>query len=505
MPDFTRKEFLRASLLGGTAAMLAPRLRAGETGPAAAPAIARTRSANEEVRVAIVGINDMGATHIDHFARLPNVRVVALCDCDGHVLARRAAETEKRWYKPETFADFRSILDRRDIDAVVVATPNHWHSLMSVWACQAGKDVYLEKPISHNIWEGRQAVTAAQKYQRIVQTGTQNRSAKELQAAHDFIWSGKLGRVLWARGLCYNRRDSLGHTSGPQPVPSYIDYDRWSGPAPLVPSRRNGPRGGPVHYDWHWFWNYGGGDIANQGVHQMDICRWFLNEPGLPPTAFSLGGRLGYRDDGQTPNTMIAVFNYEKAPLIFEVRGLPMRAGMRAMDSYRGARVGVVVQCEHGYFAPGETGGGAVYDNHGRKIAAFTGPGGGAHHQNFIDAVRSRDASKLAASIEVGHASSSLSHLANISYRLGRETPNEAIRGTLAENALAVEAFGRLEKHLAANNVDVAKTPLRLGPTLQLEPGAERFVSAGGHDDGYWANTMLRREYRPPFVVPEQV
>ncbi len=506
MPSWTRKDFLKASLLGGTAALIAPRLRSeGASNSAKAPAAARTRQANEEVRVAIIGVNGMGGDHIGHFAKLPNVKVAALCDCDQHVLARRAAQLEKDRYRPDTCTDFRRILDRSDIDAVVVATPNHWHALMTILACQAGKDVYVEKPVSHSIWEGRQEVEAAKKYGRVVQTGTQNRSARELHEAHAYIRSGQLGRVRWARGLCYNRRDSLGHTSGPQPIPDYIDYDLWTGPAAFEPSRRNGPRGGPVHYDWHWFWNFAAGDISNQGAHQIDICRWFLDEPGLPPTTFSLGGRVGYRDDGETPNTMIAVFGYEKAPLIFEVRGLPMKPGMRAMDSYRGARVGVVVQCEHGYFAPGETGGGAVYDNNGKKITQFTGPGGGAHHQNFIDAVRSRDTASLSAPIEVGHVSSSLCHLANISYRLGREQSNEAIRTSLAGNELTGEAFTRLQSHLSAHSIDDTKTPLVLGPSLQLESGKERFVTTAPYDNGYWANNLLRRQYRPPFVVPESV
>lgn len=504
MSSLTRKEFLKTSALGGGALLFARSLLGAQSAPvpSAAP---RVRSANDEVRLAIVGVNGMGADLIPQFTKVPGAKIVALCDCDQQVLARRAAQMEKDHNKVDTFVDFRNVLERPDIDAVAVATPNHWHALMTVWACQAGKDVYVEKPISHSVWEGRKAVEAATKYKRIVQTGTQNRSAKELQEAHEYIRSGKLGKVLWARGLCYNRRDSLGKTSGPQPIPSHVNYDLWSGPAPLTPSRRNGPRGGTVHYDWHWFWDFGGGDISNQGIHQMDICRWFLDEPGLPPTVVTVGGRVGYRDDGETPNTMITVLGYEKAPLIFEVRGLPARPGMRAMDAYRGARTGVVIQCENGYFAPGETGGGAVYDNQGKRIAQFIGPGGGAHHQNFIEAVRSRNAATLNAPLEGGHMSSSLGHLANISYRIGREKTNAEIRAELSSNPHALEAFTRMETHFKAHGINDAETPLTLGPTLKLIPGAERFATNEVHDDGYWANTMLRREYRPPFVIPDQV
>ena len=201
--------------------------------------------------------------------------------------------------------------------------------------------MYVEKPLSHNVWEGRQAVEAARKHTKnIVFAGTQNRSSEDIYDAIDFVKSGQIGRILWARGLCYKTRDSIGQTQGAQKVPDSINYDLWTGPADLTPPRRNSKSNGTVHYDWHWFWNYGGGDITNQGIHQMDVARWFLGEPGLPSTVMSFGGRFGYRDDAETPNTLISVFGYAKAPLIFEVRGLPMKAGMRAMDKFLGTDVG---------------------------------------------------------------------------------------------------------------------------------------------------------------------
>lgn len=496
MKSWTRKEFIRASLVGGGALLARNRLPA---------AIAPTGSPNGDVRVAIVGFNGKGRGHIRTFRELPGVRVAALCDVDRHVLGAAVRDFEARGEKVAAYTDYRKLLEDPSIDGVVIATPNHWHALMTVWACQAGKDVYCEKPVSHNVWEGRQAVAAAGKCNRIVQAGTQSRSDEALQEARAYLQAGNLGKILWARGLCYKARPSIGKTTGPQPVPAHIDYDLWCGPAPLVPPRRNSPAHGPVHYDWHWFWDYGGGDIANQGIHQMDVCRWFLGQSGLPPTALSIGGRFGYVDDAQTPNTQIAVLGYEPTPLIFEVRGLPRRSGERAMDAYRGVRVGCVIQCEGGYFAPGESGGGGVFDNSGKKITQFTSSGGGGHPANFIAAMRSRKQSDLHGLIEDGHVSSALCHLANISHRLGTDQSTAAIKDAVANHAPTQDSVARLLDHLEANGVATATTPVVTGPKLTLEPGTERFVTTEHHDPGFWANALLRRDYRAPFVVPEKV
>ena len=494
----TRREFLKTSLAGGAAVLAGSRIY-GATAPKG--------SANEDVRLAIVGLNGKGNDHIKAFPQVPGCKITALCDVDTAVLAKRAGEMEKNNLKVEkTFTDYRKVLEDKSIDAVVISTPNHWHALMTIWACQAGKDIYIEKPLSHNIWEGRKAIEAVKKYNRIVQAGTQSRSAEELIEAAAYIRAGKLGKVQWARGLCYKPRPSIGKTSGPQPVPSTINYDLWSGPAPLTPPRRNTPGNGTVHYDWHWFWNYGGGDIANQGVHQMDICRWLAGAEGLPPSAMSIGGRFGYEDDAETPNTQIAGLNYAPAPIIFEVRGLPTKAGMKTMDAYRSVRgIGVIIQCEHGYFAPGETGGGIVYDNNHKKIATFAGTGGDAHQANFIAALKSRKESDLNGRIENLHYSTCLCHMANISYRLGAEEASEAIKDAVAGHELTKEAFGRMLDHLKANEVNIGTTPPIRGPLLKLAIGAERFESKERHDIGYWANTMLAREYRKGFVVPDVV
>lgn len=257
MKNYTRKEFLQTSLIVGGAALVAGRSRlAAATAPG---------SANGDVRVAVVGINAQGAGHMRaYLGKLPGARLVAICDVDSEVLRKRAAECELAGFKPTLYRDYRKLLENKDIDAVVLGTPNHQHSLQTIWALQAGKDVYCEKPLSHNVWEGRQVVAAVRKYHKnIVQAGTQNRSSEDVMDAIAFVRSGKIGRIQWARALCYKQRDSIGRTTGPQAVPKSVDYDLWTGPADLIPPHRNSPTNGPIHYDWHWFWNYGGGDITN--------------------------------------------------------------------------------------------------------------------------------------------------------------------------------------------------------------------------------------------------
>lgn len=342
-------------------------------------------------------------------------------------------------------------------------------------------------------------VEAARKYKRIVQAGTQRRSEAGLREAFEYIREGNLGKILLVRGFCYKRRDSIGKVDGPQPIPQTVDYDLWTGPAPLGPLMRKN-----LHYDWHWVWATGNGDIGNQGIHEMDLCRWALGQNSLAPRVMSIGGRFGYDDDGQTANTQIAILDYEPAPIIFEVRGLPQTKDGEVMDHYRGVRVGVVVQCEGGYFAGG-SGGGWVYDNEHTKVKQFKGDGGGGHQANFIDAVRSRKSSDLNADILEGHLSSSLCHMGNISYRLGRLSSPEEIREAIVNESEAAETFGRFEGHLWANWVDLSKTRAVLGPWLKMDPAKERFVGNGEFGITRWANELLRRDYREGFVVPAEV
>ena len=370
---------------------------------------------------------------------------------------------------------------------------------MAIWACQAKKDVYVEKPVSHNIWEGRKLVEAAAKYKRVVQTGTQKRSDEGLKEAFDYIRGGAIGKIIAAHGLCYKPRESIGAVPGPQPIPETVNYDLWTGPAPLKPLYR-----GRFHYDWHWQWATGNGDIGNQGVHEMDLCRWALGESGLPKRVMSLGGRFGYEDDGETANTQIAVYDYDSAPLIFEVRGLPRKKNDTAMDAFKSVRIGAVIACEDGYFAGGG-GGGWIYSNNNERIKQFVGEGGGKHASNFIDVMRSRTMDQLAAPIIEGHITSALCHLGNISYRLGHLAEASEIKEQLHDVPAAADAFDRFSAHLFANWIDIAQERAKLGPWLECDPAKERFVDKGEYSLSRWANDMLSRRYREPFVVPKKV
>ena len=455
--------------------------------------------ANDDIRVGVVGFGGQGGGHINEFQGIEGVRVVALCDVDRDILNNKVRELDEQGVKVDAYTDVRKLLENKNIDAISIATPNHWHALCAIWACQAGKDVYVEKPVSHNVWEGRKIVEAARKYNRIVQTGTQKRSDEGLQEVFDYIQKGNLGKMLVSRGFCYKRRASIGKVSGPQPVPAAVDYNLWTGPAPLGPLLRE-----RLHYDWHWVWPTGSGDLGNQGIHEMDLARWATGQQALPPRVMSIGGRFGYDDDGTTANTQIGVLAYEPAPVIFEVRGLPQKTGQEAMDNYRGTRIGVSVECENGYFVGGG-GGGWVYDNEGNRVKQFVGSGGGNHYRNFIKAVRSRKVSDLTADILKGHLSSALCHMANVSHRLGQRVSPDKVREAIGDNPLILEAFERFEKHLKANDVDASKEGIVLGPWLTMDPGTERFTGAGEYSVTRWANDLLTRDYREPFVVPENV
>jgi len=449
----------------------------------------KVRGANEDVRVAVVGINNQGANHINWFRQIPGVRVVAICDVDRACLAREKQKFATRNEQVATYVDYRRLLDDKSIDAVITATPNHWHALVTVWACQAGKDVYVEKPVSHGIWEGRQMVNAARKYNRIVQSGTQRRSDTGLIEALRYIRAGHLGKIRVVYGIVYVRRGSIGRVNGPQPIPASVDYDLWCGPATMRPLMRK-----RLHYDWHWVWPTGNGDFGNNGIHFMDICRWAIGATTLAPRVISIGGRLGYVDDGTTPNTQIVLCDYKPVPILFEVRGLPRAKGDSTMDVFKGTRAGTVVVCEGGYFV-----GGWAYDNDGKKIRQFQRTGGAGHHANFIKAIRSRKVTDLNADILDGHLSSALCHMGNISHRVGRRASLRQIAQAVSDNPYLAEAVERLAQHVEANEVDLNTTPLTLGADLHFDPHREIFTGPLSAE----ANMFLRRNYREPFVVPQ--
>ncbi|MEI7728011.1 MAG: Gfo/Idh/MocA family oxidoreductase [Verrucomicrobiota bacterium] len=506
MTNLSRRNFLKSTAIFAAGASLSAR------------SWAQVAGANSDIRMAVIGFRSRGAEHIKEWTTLKGCRLVALCDCDQSLLDKvnknRGKETvveggidpvtgkrgkgqTLKSLDAETYLDMRKMLENKNIDAVSIATPNHWHSLAAIWAIQAGKDVYCEKPISHNIWEGRQLVKCAANHKQIVASGTQSRSSLEgIQAAVNYVKEGNLGKIIIARGLCYKPRKSIGLTEGAQTVPDSINYDLWCGPAPMDPPRRNSKANGPVHYEWHWFWAYGAGDLGNQGIHQMDISRWFLGEAGLAPFVLSAGGRVGYRDDAETPNTQIVYQGYEKAPLIFEVRGLPSAKDATAMDKYKGASVGVVVECENGYVSVPNYTSASAHDKDGKVIKEWKGAEN--HFGNFLKAVRSRKESDLNASILEGHVSSSLCHTGNVSYRVGaKKSQGEILDGVKAYKGMQ-ETYERMKEHLAKNDVNIDNDKLTLGQPLKFDVQTERF-------DNEAANALLKRQYRAPYIVPENV
>ena len=367
---------------------------------------------NEQIRVAIIGVgfpNGRGLEHIAGLLKQKDAVITTICDADeSHAgKAKALVKVGNGGVEPKYVQDLRRVFDDPNVDAVTIATPNHWHALATIWACQAGKDVYVEKPVSHNVSEGRKMVEAARKYGRIVQTGTQCRSHKGIQDAMAFLHAGKLGQVYMARGLCYKTRNSIGHKPD-GPVPAGLDYDLWTGPAEMRPFNAN-----KLHYNWHWQWNTGNGDLGNQGIHQVDLARWGLNKREFPKAVTATGGRYGYKDDGETPNTLSVAYEFDDALMEFEVRGLPTNEEL-------GVKVGDLFYGTEGVLAITSYTDWQTYL--GPKLEK--GPGGkgsGDHFANFLQAVRARDPKVLKADIEEGHQSSAYCHLGNIAYKLDRK------------------------------------------------------------------------------------
>lgn len=446
----TRREFL-STTAGLTAA----------TSLVGVPALAGAgrRARPEQINVAVLGIRSRGMAHAKAFAGLEGVHVKTLVDPDSRLFADRVAEIESiQGTAPGTEQDLRRVLDDPDIHAIAIATPDHWHALATVWGCEAGKHVYVEKPCCHSIHEGRLMVEAARRWDRIVAVGFQNRSHPNVRAAMNFLHSGGLGEIYQARGLCYKPRDSIGVKSN-EPVPEGVNYDLWLGPAPERPFNPN-----HFHYEWHWLWEYGSGDIGNQGPHQYDVARWGLGDPGHPIRVHSTGGYFKWDSDQETPNTQIATYDYEDGrQLVFEVRGL-------YTNDEDGIRIGNLFYGTEGWM---HLNGGTWRTYFGRKnepgpstdtpesVAEYMqadpapGAGSGNPFENFIGALRAGDRSLLGSEIESGYTSCALPHMANISYRTG-------------------------------------------GGSLAFDPAGERFTGHGSEA----ANALLRRSYRDPFTLP---
>lgn len=499
MKRIARRDFMKCSAVVGTS------LAVSRFHAQAAP-FAKVRGANDNIQLAVVGIGSTvkiggkGKQDIRDFRKVPGVRIVALCDVDRANLDPEVQKFKDRNEKVDAYGDIRKLLEAKNIDAISITTPNHWHALIAIWACQAGKDVFVQKPASHNIFEGRKMVEAARKYDRIVMVTSGSRGRSGITEAIEYVRQGNLGKILYVHGVNYKPRMSIGKVSGPQPIPKTLDYDLWSGPAPVVPLMRE-----YLHYDWHWDWLYGNGDFGNMGIHYLDGCRMAVGRDKLPPRVISIGGRFGYVDDGQTPNTQIAFLDYEPAPIIFEVRGLPKdksylsgnweKNAKQTMDSYQGIQIGLVVHCEGGYVANNK-----AFDKNGKTIKEFQ-PTNEDLTANFIKAVRSRKASDLQGDVLQGHLSAALFHMANISYRLGKAKSPGEIRERIQGKKELSNAHERFVEHLAANGIALDKTPAVLGPWLTMDSEKERFVG----DLSDEANRLVTRDYRQPFVVPEKV
>lgn len=486
MSQLTRRTFLQGSLAAAASITIGGTKSSG-----------KVLGANDTIRVAVAGINGRGKSHIDGFAGMKGVQVVALIDPDTRLFASRSKSVEAKGKNtPKTYQDIRKALDDKDIDVVTIATPNHWHALMTIWACQAGRDVYVEKPCSHNIHEGRIAVEMARKYNRIVQHGTQSRSGNEGSRIQAYAKSGKLGKLLISRGLCYKDGGTGGNTRGNigfKPMtspPSGLDFDIWLGPAPTQPFHEN-----LVHYRWHWFWDFGNGDIGNQGVHEIDKARWAIPGATLPRSVISLGGRLGHQDQGQTASSQVAVFDYGETQLIFEVRGLPSQP-------YMGEKVGNTYHFEAGTIA-----GSKFYPKGKDKAESLPevsgdlkrGPGGRDHFGNFIAAVRSRKVEDLNADILEGHYSAALCHLANMSLRLGEQVPFNPRTKALGDNKDAYDALSRMEGYLRERELKLEEMKYLLGRKLTIDAKSETILGDAE------ANKLLTRDYRKPFAVPDKV
>lgn len=444
----------------------------------------RVLGANETIRVGIAGIHGRGNSHINAFLEMPGVEIAYLIDPDASLFESRVKEiVDKGGRPPKCVQDVREALDDKNLDAISIATCNHWHCLMTIWACQAGKDVYVEKPLSHNVREGRVAVEAAKRYNRVVQYGTGQGALGDRIAA--IVKKGTYGKLLVSRGLCYKRRDSIGFKE-PSTPPSYLDFDLWTGPAPKQAYHAN-----LVHYNWHWFWDFGNGDIGNQGSHQMHAALHAIPGATLPRFVVSLGGRFGYRDQGQTANTQVAMFDFGDTLLIFEVRGLQTK-------DYYGEGIGNTFHFEEGIVA-----GDKFYPNNGKgpEPVAWVEPermSKGGNFKEFVKCMRTRDKELFDWDLELAHYSSALCHLANISYRLGEQVQFASKARPFGPHEAANEAFERMCDHLKDNGITLEGTEYRLGRALQFSAKWERFIDRQ-------ANMLLSRPARPPFVVPEKL
>lgn len=479
-----RRDVLKSTFFAGTALAL--------------PTWSKAAGSNGDIRIAVIGFNGRGAGHIGNLLKIKGVRIVALCDVDSAVVAKQVEVLAKKNITVKTYEDYRKLCEDKDIDAVTIATPNHTHTLIALTALAAGKHVYVEKPVCHNIHEGAALVKAGASVEGklILQHGMQRRSDLGWAAVMEYVKSGALGKMTLSRGVNYKARQSIGKVSAPQEAPGTVNYNLWSGPREVAPIMRE-----KFHYDWHWQWAYGNGDIGNQGPHQLDVARWALGNPEkLPMRVMSFGSRWGYVDDGQTANNQMALYDYGKGnvPMLFDNRGLPLKDMNWAKGNepvYKGVtRIGNVIHCEGGYVIESK-----AYDNEGKwngqKFQIQDGPD---HMQNFISSIQAGKLVNPNLHITHGYQAASLAHLANISYRLGKKTPVNEIKERLQSDKYASETFEDFVANLTANKVDIGVDQAQLGPWLNLNSDTLKFEGEFAEE----ANKLSQESYREEFKLP---
>ena len=493
MSQTTRRSFLKHAALSGVATTFAI---------SGTQASGKILGANDRIRIGVAGIGGRGGAHISEFAKMDDVDVTYLIDPDSRHFPKRIEHVKKQGGNtPKCVQDIREALQDKDLDAVSVATCNHWHSLITFWACQAGKDVYVEKPCSHNPFEGRQIVKAARKYGRVVQHGTQSRGDSKWAKTVAAIASGKYGKLLVAKAHASKGgkgRLTVGFKEHKEP-PEGFDFNLWLGPAQEQPYHEN-----IVHYNWHWFWDFGNGEIGNQGVHQMDIARWGIPGATLPKSVISMGGRWtidvdnNYKDQAQTPNMQTTVFDFGGTLLVFEVASLCGKSPI-TQKSVPG-RVDNDFYLEEGKIIGGK----AFYPNgsdKGEPLAdvEYTLQPGGVF-RNFINCMRTRKSEELLADVETAHYSAALCHLGNISYSVGQDVPGTTPSRGFPDNPQVQESIETIRKHTKDFlDLDLNKHTYRLGAKLDFDAATEKFV---GNEE---ANKLLTRDYRRPFIVTEEV
>ena len=482
MTDLSRRRFLRSG--AATAAAL--------TLPACATHKGSRRGRDGKLRFAVVGVRVQGSRHLATLLADPAVSVVAVCDVDTTLLLRAARMAGRHGAKLRMYRDVRKLLEDPSIDAVTVATPDHWHAWITTAACAAGKDVYVESPVSHGILESRAIVAAARKNGRRVQAALPARAHSGVREAIRFVHDGGLGEIRVVRAICYRHRPPIGKVHGEGFVPAQVDFDLWTGPAPKLPLSRAW-----LHGDWRWDWHTGNGEIGETGTPLFDLALWALG-PWLcgngPDRIWTCGGRIGFDDDGQTPNTFLVGFDFGGLPLIFEQRNLPQRLKRgRRMDRQRGVHVGLLLQGAGRFLVidsnPLRC---VVFDDAGNVLRRFDGRGDPL--ANFVSALRERQ--PLRAEVAVGCAASDLTHLANIAHRTGATaaTRVEVLRTLMADEEL-LRSFDGMDHHLSLNGYDLALERPNLSGWQALDATTGEFL------DHREANALRRRQYRKPFEL----